>query len=491
MRKINISRQMAIFIASFAVVGIAVCLGFGFMLKGSFQYAGRTINEVTEQMDENYHMLEVLAEGQGALQRLLRLKDPDEIEQGVKQLNEVQLEGRKMIKADEHVLSKITSVYENLLASQQVVVDRLLVGKNNEANEHFLGNTCVAYDSAIKELKEAQMVARKASTDSFHAERESAVRKSFTNGGICLFVVVILVIFGWRLKSRITTELQSIANQLTRMAEQTDEASTQVASSSHTLAEGASEQAASLEETSASLEEMSSMTKRNAEYAGRAKVLANQTRLAADAGTSDMTAMTRAMDEIKGASNNIAVIIKTIDEIAFQTNILALNAAVEAARAGEAGKGFAVVAEEVRRLAQRSAQAARETGTKIEDAITKSRQGAELSVKVAGRLDEIVNKARQVDELIAEIASASREQSTGIGEVNGALTQMDKVTQGNAVSAEESAAAAEELHAQSAEMKEAVEQLHKLVGGSVSRTVKPSACKGDAKTMPLAEFTTA
>ena len=149
----------------------------------------------------------------------------------------------------------------------------------------------------------------------------------------------------------------------------------QVSSASQSLAEGASEQAASLEETSSSLEEMSSMTKRNAENAQKANELAKQARAAADTGVGDMQAMNAAMDAIKASSDDIAKIIKTIDEIAFQTNILALNAAVEAARAGEAGMGFAVVADEVRNLAQRSAQAAKETAAKIEGAVSKTAQG--------------------------------------------------------------------------------------------------------------------
>jgi methyl-accepting chemotaxis protein len=262
--------------------------------------------------------------------------------------------------------------------------------------------------------------------------------------------------------------LRKIAGQIDLGSGEVAAASSQVSGASQILAEGASEQAASLEETSASLEEMASMTRRNAENAQSAKDLATQTRGAADAGASDMREMSEAMDAIKTSSDNIAKIIKTIDEIAFQTNILALNAAVEAARAGEAGMGFAVVADEVRNLAQRSAQAAKETAEKIEDCITKSEQGVGISSKVAERLAEIVSRARQVDELVAEIATASREQSQGIDQVNTAVTQMDKVTQGNAAAAEESASASEELNAQALTLKGAVSELLALVNGAKS-----------------------
>ncbi len=278
-------------------------------------------------------------------------------------------------------------------------------------------------------------------------------------------VIVLGIIAAILIVSGLAKVLSLMMISLTETSTQLASSADQVSAASQSLAEGASEQAASLEETSASLEEMSSMTRRNADHAQRAKELASHTRHAADTGAADMTAMKQAMDAIAASSDSIAAIIKTIDEIAFQTNILALNAAVEAARAGEAGMGFAVVADEVRNLAQRSAQAARETGQKIADAIRRSQQGVQLSGKVAESLTEIVTKARQVDELVAEIATASHEQSTGIGQVNGAVTQMDKVTQSNAANAEESAAAAEELHAQASALKGAIEQLHALVDG--------------------------
>jgi methyl-accepting chemotaxis protein len=267
--------------------------------------------------------------------------------------------------------------------------------------------------------------------------------------------------------------IRAAITQLASTAAQNEAAAGQVSSASQNLAAGASEQASSLEETSASLEEMSSMTRRNAASATEANGLARAARQAADAGANDIQAMSQAMAEIKTSSDDIAKIIKTIDEIAFQTNILALNAAVEAARAGEAGAGFAVVAEEVRALAQRSALASRETAEKIDGAITKTAQGVQISDQVAKRLAEILDKVRQVDGLIGEVATASNEQSQGVQQINTAIGQMDKVVQTNAASAEESAAAAEELNAQAVTLNEIISTLRELVDGRRTAGAQP------------------
>ena len=273
------------------------------------------------------------------------------------------------------------------------------------------------------------------------------------------------MLFGWVIIRSINHALRQIATTLGEASEQVSAASGQVSTSSQTLAGGASEQAASLEETSASLEEIGSMTKRNAESAESARTLADETRHATEEGSRQMGEMVEAMNAIKTSSDNIAKIIKTIDEIAFQTNILALNAAVEAARAGEAGAGFAVVADEVRALAQRAAQAAKETAEKIDDSITKSGHGVGISGKVAEGVARITEKAGKVNELVVEIATASKEQHQGLGQISTAVTQMDKVTQSNSCTAEETAAAAEELNAQAAAMLASVHDLLRLVGG--------------------------
>lgn len=318
--------------------------------------------------------------------------------------------------------------------------------------------------------------------DKIMADAQSAMYRALILGVLTLVLMVAVVVW---LSRSIALPLTRIANDLNAAAVEVQTASHQTQTSSQSLADASGQQAASLEETSSSLEEMSSITKQNAENAQKANDLAKQAREAADKGVIDMQAMSAAMEDIKVSSDGIAKIIKTIDEIAFQTNILALNAAVEAARAGEAGMGFAVVADEVRNLAQRSAQAAKETAGKIEGAIGKTAQGVELSQKVATRLNEIVTKARQVDQLAAEVASACREQTQGIAQINAAVGETDKVTQSNAANAEESAAAAQQLNSQARTMKQAVGELMELIGGS-RKNLATEDVAGDQPGVPAA-----
>jgi methyl-accepting chemotaxis protein len=251
-------------------------------------------------------------------------------------------------------------------------------------------------------------------------------------------------------------QLEKALQQVAIGAEQVAAASVQMSTGGQALSQGASEQASSLEEISSSLQEMSSMTKQNALNAREAKGVAEVARGSADKGVESMNRMSSAISKIKSSSDSTAKIVKTIDEIAFQTNLLALNAAVEAARAGDAGRGFAVVAEEVRNLAMRSAEAAKNTANLIEEAVKNSENGVAINSEVLNNFQEITERTNKVSQVMAEIAAASEQQDQGISQVNKAVEQLNQLTQQNAANAEESASAAEEMSSESEEMRSMV-----------------------------------
>ena len=275
--------------------------------------------------------------------------------------------------------------------------------------------------------------------------------------------------FSWFLIRDLNAKLRPIVHELSNGGEQVAAASAQIASSSQGLSQGASEQAASLEEISASMEEMSAMTKRNAENSSQARATMQETAAQVERSNRALQEMMASMASIKESSEKVAKINKTIDEIAFQTNILALNAAVEAARAGSAGMGFAVVADEVRNLAQRSAVAAKDTAALIEEAIANSTSGAEKLDRVAEAIRAITESAAKVKNLVDEVNEASHQQTQGIDQVALAITQVSTVTQSAAANAEQSAASSQELSAQSETVRRLVADLTALAGGGRSK----------------------
>ncbi len=273
--------------------------------------------------------------------------------------------------------------------------------------------------------------------------------------------------------------LRQMVSEVASGSKQIDLGAGHISSASQSLAEGAGRQAASIEQISASLQEMSDSTRRSASSAEQANGLAAQSRDTATSGQDQVREMVEAMGQIRQSSGEIGKIIKLIDEIAFQTNLLALNAAVEAARAGEAGRGFAVVADEVRNLAQRSAEAARNTSAIIEESMQRSERGSTLADRVAKSFDQITSGTSQVSSLLTTIAHASTEQAKGIEQINAGVSELNSVTQSSAANSEELAATAEETAAQVASLNQLVSNFRlSPASKSAASTPKPSSFKG-------------
>ena len=413
----------------------------------------------------------------------------------------------RRMRSDDPEFDRLMALVEephNRLHESAIRINELLQsGKRNEATKYYndmtgrmAEQTMAAIDSVLKwhdsnvaNYQKAQDVYAKVTKPSLEQVQtllnsasltvtenvmtdEQMLRSAMRTKTAVIVLSVIAGVLGVFLSLIISRSIVKILKQvidgLSEGSGQVSAASGQVSASSQELAEGASEQASSLEEVSSSLEEMTSMTHQNAENAKQADQQSGNAQQAVARGTQAMKRMSDAIEKIKVSSDETAKIIKTIDEIAFQTNLLALNAAVEAARAGEAGMGFAVVAEEVRNLAQRSAEAAKDTASLIEGSKVNADNGVEVSVEVAEILGEVDKIVRDVKQLIAEVATASEEQSQGISQVNVAVTQMDKVTQANAANAEESASASEELSSQAVELNNLVDELSRIAGVSLN-----------------------
>jgi methyl-accepting chemotaxis protein len=280
--------------------------------------------------------------------------------------------------------------------------------------------------------------------------------------------------------------LAGIVAEITASAREVANAAAEISTSTTDLSQRTEEQAAGLEETSASMEEISTTVKKNAENAEQANVLTAGARQVANQGGAVVASTVEAMTRIEDSSNKIADIIGVIDEIARQTNLLALNAAVEAARAGDAGRGFAVVASEVRSLAQRSSQAAKDIKDLITNSSSQVKEGVDLVSRTGQSLSEIVASIKSVADIVADIATASREQASGIDQVNKALTHMDEVTQQNSALVEENAATAKTLESQSAAMSERVSFFRIAPDGSTRRLAPAATAVRPAAAVPAA-----
>jgi methyl-accepting chemotaxis protein len=310
-------------------------------------------------------------------------------------------------------------------------------------------------------------------SDSEQEAKQAQVKAGNYSKGLVLGVIALIAGLGLILYRSITRPVRRVVENLSAGSQQLSHTAGEIATISHQLSGSSNAQSASIQQTSGSMEEIAAMTHQNSENARQANSLVAETfRIVKEAGEA-MTTLTGAMEGISGASNETGKIIKTIDEIAFQTNLLALNAAVEAARAGEAGAGFAVVANEVRSLAMRATEAAKNTADLIEDTVTRVKEGSGLVNRTASAFSLVEDSSVKVKELVAEIAAASQEQAQGVELINRAIIEMDKIVQQNAANAAESNSTSEQLGEQAEQMKSVVEDLVTLVGGTGNSNALP------------------
>jgi methyl-accepting chemotaxis protein/methyl-accepting chemotaxis protein-1 (serine sensor receptor) len=309
-------------------------------------------------------------------------------------------------------------------------------------------------------------------------DREAGTSLSRTSTLVCVVLLATSLLVGvlvFLTVRHISRKLQNATSQLGQSAEQVASAAAQISSSSQTLAQGVSEQAASITETSASSEEITSMTRRTADHSHQATELMDETSKVVLDANRTLEQMQASMRDINSSSDKIGEIIKVIDGIAFQTNILALNAAVEAARAGDAGMGFAVVADEVRNLAQRSAQAAKDTAGLIEESIRKSTDGSSKLEQLTVAIRDITDRADKVKALIKDVSVGSEEQARGVEQIARAMTQMEQVTQSSAASAEEAATAGQSMSSQARSLRHIVTDLERMIGGHGKACPSPAS----------------
>lgn len=363
------------------------------------------------------------------------------------------------------ISARIASERGKVKAFQKRFVDALRNKDTKTLETLSVSDLTPTIAAAIVPLQEHQKYQVKEAKE-MEAEAESNYAEASRN---MLIAVILAIVVGLGLSLKVAFDasgsLGEVLKNLEMGADQVAAGSSQVSSSSQQMAEGSSESASSLEQTSASLEEMAAMTRQNSANAQRAADLVEETRNMVSRGSEAVESTVSSMLKMSESADKVSRIIKTIEEIAFQTNLLALNAAVEAARAGEHGRGFAVVADEVRSLAGRSATAARDTAALIEENATRASQGVAVSHDAGIALKAIVQSSGKVAELVREIAAASAEQAKGIGEITSAVGQMERVVSGNAANAEELSSTSEEMSSQAKALRHLVGKLAIVLDG--------------------------
>ena len=460
----TIGKKFALLLGGFAVAMLAAVSLITLTMYASLAQHRKATLEGNRDSETLFGLVETIGKSQGAIQELVRQKDPDRIEALLGQWQDLSKQASQRIRDLGENAGQIRAAFEALGRANAKSSDLLLHGEAAQAQAVLLEECNPVFERLLGELANYQRVMDRGETAAMAAvdarDARSRTIVSFLGGAMGLGLLALT----WLLVSRTNGSLRLAAAELAETADHMARASEQVLASSQAQADGATRQAASLEETSAATEQVNSMAARNGGNSNSAaRLMSDSSRKFTEANRA-LAEMIGSIDQIHNASQGVARIMKVVDEIAFQTNILALNAAVEAARAGEAGAGFSVVADEVRNLAQRSAQAAQETAALMDQSIARSRDGKEKVSQLSSVMQTLTNEAGQIAVLVEEVSTASQEQARGTAQIAKALAEIDHVTQQGAASAEQSAAAAAEMNRQSQTLRLVVDRLKTMLG---------------------------
>jgi len=465
MKSMSIARQFTILVLAFVAAMPAAVGGLGYIFYRNGAATRRVSAAGSHQSGMLFALVAAIGQAQSTTQRLIREKDPDIIEKLLDESKTSNKTAVERIREAGAAGGEVASEFESLRSANEKAAEFLLHGEIAQSQETVVEQSNPAFERLLAAIGKTQEAASRRDDATVAATEANNNRAQFTVFGLVGVVLIALIGFSVKMVRGITATLGRTVDELRLASECTASAASQISSASQALADSSSEQAASIEETSASSDEINSMARQNDRNSrSAAEKMGHASRQIADANLR-LEEMVQSMTEINSSSEKVSKIIKTIDEIAFQTNILALNAAVEAARAGEAGMSFAVVADEVRNLAKRCAQAAQDTSGLIADSIGKTKDGKSKLDLVAGSIRSITESAQEVKVLVDHIQSASEQQSHGTQQVSEALSKMQEVTAQTAAGAEASAAAGQELSSQSEALRATVGRLAAMVNG--------------------------